>query len=58
VRSIPSDRAVIFGGDLNALWSERPWAKALWDSSGLTDVMIELKVSMCAREKGRSCRKE
>ena len=29
VQSIPPDRAVIFGGDFNAPWSERPWAKEL-----------------------------
>jgi hypothetical protein len=41
VRSIPSDHAVIFGGDLNASWSASPWAKEFPDNSGLTDVLVE-----------------
>jgi endonuclease/exonuclease/phosphatase family metal-dependent hydrolase len=41
VRSIPSDHAVIFGGDLNASWIGSPWAKEFHDNSGLTDVFVE-----------------
>jgi endonuclease/exonuclease/phosphatase family metal-dependent hydrolase len=40
VRSVPNDRAVIFGGDLNAdYWVE--WARLFRDNSGLTDVFVE-----------------
>jgi endonuclease/exonuclease/phosphatase family metal-dependent hydrolase len=40
VQAIPPDRAVIFGGDLNAPW-DRPWAKEFHDKSGLADVLEE-----------------
>jgi endonuclease/exonuclease/phosphatase family metal-dependent hydrolase len=38
-RLVPSTDAVIIGGDFNAKWApdKRPWAKELWDRSGLTD---------------------
>ena len=41
VRSIPSDHAVIFGGDLNANLIGSPWAKEFRNNSGLTDVFVE-----------------
>ena len=41
MRSIPSDHAVIFGGDLNANWIGSPWAKEFPANSGLTDVFVE-----------------
>jgi endonuclease/exonuclease/phosphatase family metal-dependent hydrolase len=41
VRSIPSDHAVIFGGDLNASWSGSPWAKEFPANSGLSDALVE-----------------
>jgi hypothetical protein len=40
VQSVPSDHAVILGGDLNANWTV-PWAAEFRDNSGLTDVFVE-----------------
>lgn len=39
VRSMPSTDPVIVGGDFNSPWNERPYAKELWEGSGLTDAL-------------------
>ena len=41
IKGIPAGRPVIFGGDLNARWKQKPWAIEFSKNSGLTDARME-----------------